>query len=187
VPSVSLPTIAAVTGIAGAVTGAAGAVYGGLATANAASYQAQVAKVNQQIANQNAQYAIEAGTAKTAQVGEQAAQRAGMVKASLAANGVDVNTGSAVDVETGERKAGVLDEQTTMNNAELEAYGYKSQATSYGAQAGLEGMEAEQAPIGADLGAAGSLLSSASSLSTKWTGGGGAGSSGGYFLPIPGG
>jgi hypothetical protein len=57
-----------------------------------------------------------------------------------------------------------------LNNAQLQAYGYRSQATSYQAQAGLDTATAEQAPIGAGLGAAGNLLSSASSIGTKWTG-----------------
>lgn len=187
-PSVSLPAIGAAVAAAapaistiGAVTGAAGALYGGIAAGNAASYQAHISQVNAQIAKQNADYAIEAGTAKTAQVGEQAAQRGGAVKAALAANGVDVNTGSAVDVETGTRKSGLLDEQTTANNAELEAYGYKSQATSYTAQSNLESAEAEEAPIAGALNAGGSLLGNASALSTKWTGGTGVNTAPAFF------
>lgn len=112
-----------------------------------------------------------------------------MLKASQAANGIDVNTGSAVDVQVGQREQSSLDEQTTLNNAELKAYGYESQATGFTAQAGLDKEEAETAPIGADLGAAGGLLGSASSLGFKWNspgGFGGAVSNGGVGSSGPG-
>lgn len=160
---------------------AAGAVFSGIASADASSYQAQVAKVNQQIAQQNAQYAIEAGQAKTFQQGQAGAAQAGNVKTQLAANGTDVNSGSAVAVESGTRELSEVNEQTTMNNAELQAYGYKSQATGFGAQAGLDEAQAEEAPIGAALGAAGSLAEGASGVGFKWGGGGDSLPSSGLF------
>jgi hypothetical protein len=78
-----------------------------------------------------------------------------------------------------------------LNNAELAAYGYRSQGTAYTEQAGLEQMTANQAPIaaglatagseyaaagaelgaeGAEAGAYGSLLSSASGIGFKIAG-----------------
>ena len=66
------------------------------------------------------------------------AAASGRLKAGQAANGVDVNSGSAVAVQSGQRKAGLLDTATVANNAELQAYGYRSQAAGFNAQAGLE-------------------------------------------------
>ena len=43
-------------------------------------------------------------------------------KTAQAANNIDVNTGSAVDVRASEREADVLDTATVLSNAELEAY-----------------------------------------------------------------
>ena len=80
----------------------------------------------------------------------------------MAANGVDVNTGSAVGVEAGERETSNLDAETVLNNAELTAYGYTTQASNFNAQA-------QQDVIGGDIGAAGSLLSNASSIGFKWS------------------
>lgn len=157
--------------VIGAVTSAVGTVATGFATAANANYQSQVASNNATIAQNNAKYAMEAGQVKAEPASLKAAQQGGAVKASQAANGVDVNSGSAVDVQTSERERGNLDTQTTLANADLQAYGYRTQATNYEAQSQLDNAQAEQAPIGAALSATGGLLSSASSTGFKWGGG----------------
>ena len=176
-----LAAAAPLLGAVGSVVSAGGAVLGGIAAGNAASYQAQVAENNAQIARQNATYALQAGNAKQEQAGLKAAEEGGMVKASLAANNVDVNSGSALGVETATREKGALDQETIQNNAELQAYGYHTQETGFEAQAELDKATAAEAPIGAAIGATGSLLSNASAVGGigKWIGGlGGASASG---------
>ena len=163
-----LPIIAGIAGIAGAGISAYGALYQGAATKEAASYQAAVAANNQIIANQNAQYAIQAGQQQAEAVSLKGAAQIAKVKAGLAANNIDVNTGSAKNVEVSQAETSQLDTETVLNNAELQAYGYRSQATNFTAQAGLEQTQAEEAPIGAGLAAGGGLLSSASSVGTNW-------------------
>ena len=168
-----LAAAAPVLGLIGTAVSAGGSVLGGIAAGNAASYQAQVAQNNAQIAKQNANYALQAGQAKQEQAGLKAAEEGGMVKTALAANNVDVNTGSAKDVESGTREKGQLDQETIANNAELQAYGYQTQATGFEAQAGLDQATAAEAPIGAAIGATGSMLSGASAIGFKglnWTG-----------------
>lgn len=152
-----------------AIAGAAGSIFQGFATSEAASYQAEVAAVDKKIAEQNATRAIQAGQAKTAAEGMKNAAQQGQIKAALAANNVDVNSGSALDVEAGQRKTGLLDTQTALNNAELEAYGYKTAAVGYGAQEGLDKATAEEAPIGGALGALGSLAQASPAISSKWS------------------
>jgi hypothetical protein len=151
-----------------AIAGAAGSIFSGLATGEAASYQAQVADMNAKIAQQNASRAIQAGQAKVYAEGQKNAAQSGQIKAALAANGVDVNSGSALATEVGQRETGELDTQTAMNNAELEAYGYKTQASGFQAQANLDTAEAEEAPVAGVLNAGGGLLANASSISNKW-------------------
>ncbi len=166
-----LPALAAVApalGVLGAATSAVGTIMGGEATAQAAAYNAEIARNNAKIANQNATYSIQAGQAKAETQGLQEAEQGGAVKTALAANGVDVNSGSALDVEKGQREKGALDVDTVMNNAELQAWGYKTQQASFLDQAALDTMEAQEAPLGADLSAGGGLLSSVSSLGMKW-------------------
>lgn len=160
--------LALAAGAIGSAVSAVGALEAGAAQANAANYQAAVARNNATIAEQNAEYATKAGLAKTETLGMKGAAIAGKVKASQGASGVDVNTGSNVDVQVGQREASKVDTETALNNSELQAYGYRSQATSYTAQAGLDELTAEQAPIGAALGATGGLLSGASGLGMKW-------------------
>lgn len=152
------------------MTSAAGTVASGIAQGNAASYQAQVAQNNAVIAQQNATYAEKAGAAQSQQESLKNAANAGSIKAAQAANGVDVNSGSNLDVQASGRELGQLDTETTENNALLQAYGYTTQATNFTAQAGLEQQEAAQAPIGAALAAGGGLLGNASALSFKWSG-----------------
>ncbi len=161
--------------MAGAGVSAIGALEGGAATASAARYQAQVARNNAIIANQNAEYSVQSGLRKTEQASLKGAALYGKAKAALAANGVDVNSGSANDVLTSERETNKLDAETVLSNAELTAYGYRANATSYRAQAGLDDMTAEQAPIGAAFKAAGGLLSSASAIGGGFGGGAGGG------------
>ena len=163
-PSVTLPTAALAVAGAGAATSAVGTITGGIAQKEQADYQAQVARNNQTIALQNANYASEAGAVQAENVGLKAAGELGQVKAAQAAGGIDVNSGSAVDVQQSQRESGALSELTTANNATLQAYGYQTQATGYAAQAGLEEATAENAIPGSLLSAAGGALSSAGTL-----------------------
>lgn len=140
---------------------AIGAGVSAVGTLENGMYQGQVAQNNALIAKQNAQYATEAGQEQAAITSMKGAAKSASVKAGLAANGVDVNSGSAVDVEAGERETNELDTETVFNNAELQAYGYTTQANNDEAQA-------QQDQTGAIFGAAGSLLSNASSIGGKW-------------------
>lgn len=157
--------------IGGAAISAIGAITGGIANKNNASYQATVAANNATIAQQNATYAEQAGVAATENEGRKGAAAQGKLKTTQAASGVDVNTGTAVDVQTGERETNQLDTETVMSNAELKAYGYRTQATGFEAESALDEAKANQALPGAALSATGGLLSSASSLPSKWSGG----------------
>ena len=166
--SIAAP-LAIATGLAGAGISAFGTYEGGQAQARAANYAAQVARNNSQIAEQNAQYAIAAGQRQASDTSLREAQRFGSIKARQGAGGVDVNTGSNAAVQASQRKMGALDIATVLNNSELAAYGYRSQAANFQAQAGLETNEAQQAPIGADLAAAGGFLGSASGTAFKFS------------------
>ncbi len=165
-------------GTIGAGVSAVSTVVGGIAAGNAASYQAQVAENNAQVERQNATYATAAGTQAAEASSVKGAAQLGEIKTAQAASGIDVNTGSAVDVQAGQRGTNKLDTQNTLQNALLQGYGYRVQAQADESQAALDQATAEEAPIGAALGATGTLLSNASSLSTKW----GAGST----TPTPG-
>ena len=178
----ALPAIAAVAGIAGAGVSAYGAVEAGqaakqqsIATANAANYSAQVAANNAAIAETNAKHAEAAGAAQAQAVSLKGRETSGKIRVAQAASGIDPNTGSAVDVQTSQAEKNTLDTETVMSNAELQAYGYRTTGTGYTAEAGLDTTKAGQALVagdyaetGADIGAAGGLLGSISSVGSKW-------------------
>jgi len=158
-----------------------GQAFQATAAGEASAYQAQVATNNAIIAGYNATEAEQAGQTQAFVTGQQAAATGGRIKAAQAANGIDVNSGSAVKVQQGAREAGTLNQETVLSNAELQAYGYRTQGTAFTEQAGLETMEANEAPIaaglatagagyaaaGAEEGAVGSLLASAGGIGFK--------------------
>lgn len=176
-------TAALIAGAVGAGVTAGGTIAGGQATSNASNYAAQVAANNKVIADQNAEYSIQAGEAQAAATSMKGAATSGKIKAVQAASGLDVNTGSAVDVQTSAREQEKLDTETVMNNAELQAYGYRSQGIGFQAQSELDKLTGKQAKTGSYISAAGGLLSSASGIGLKWGqlgGVGGGGGSGNY-------
>ena len=54
----------------------------------------------------------------------------GAQRASLAAQGVDVNDGSALDVQTSAATMGEMDAQTIRRNSQLEAWGFRAGAAN---------------------------------------------------------
>lgn len=164
----ALPWIMTATAVAGAGMGAMGAIQSANAQAASSRYQAQVASNNARIAQQNSEYAIQAGQRKSEQAGEQQRAILASARGNIAAHNVDVNTGSAADVQTTDRQAGYQSVSDVLNNADLTAYGYKTQATSFQAQSGLDQATASQAGTAGMYSAAGTLLGGASSLSSQW-------------------
>jgi hypothetical protein len=163
-------TAALIAGVAGSAVSAGGQLYSGAAKAQAANYSAEVAKNNAIIAEQNADYSVAAGVQRGANQSLKGAAAGARLKTAQAASGIDVNKGSPVDVQVSQRETEKLDTDTTLNNALLEAYGYRSKATGFKAQSQLDKMSADASETGAIIGATGTLLSSASSLGMKWSG-----------------
>jgi hypothetical protein len=162
----ALPAIA----VAGVALSAATTVMSGVSQAHAASYQAAVNRNNAQTAAENAQYAREAGSVETQLAGRRAAEQEATVRAGMAANNIDVNTGSAEDVQEGERETGLLSQETVQNNAALQAYGYQTQGAGFTSQAGLLSSEAGTTVPGSLLAAGGSAASNAALIPSKFGG-----------------
>jgi hypothetical protein len=148
-------------GASAALLAGQGQAFEATAAGEAATYSAQVATNNAIIARYNAKEAEQAGYTQANVTALQAAATGGQVKAAQAANNIDVNTGSAVAVQEGTRQAGYLNTETVMNNAELAAYGYRTQQRGFTEQAGLEQLTAEQAPVAAGLATAGGEFAAA--------------------------
>jgi hypothetical protein len=162
---------------------AGGSVLSGLSQANAAGYQAQIARNNAQIARQNAAYSAQAGSAQITAAGEKARQQQGNVRAAIAANGIDVSSGSAADVQVSQREIGALDVANVAQRAANTVYGYQTQATDYQAQANLDQSEVAPDIFGGVLKGIGSLAGGIPSLPNafSWMGGNSTNASGGDF------
>lgn len=164
--------LGSVFSIVGGVVGAWGAMEKGKAQAAALRYQAQVAENNKTIAEQNSKWSMAAGHFQSAAIGTKTRDAFGQTKAAQAAGGVDVNSGSALDVQTAVARTGQLDALTAEGNAAKEAYGWSAQAGNFGAQAGLLRNEADDSERLGVIDAFGSLLGGAGGAIGNWPQGG---------------
>lgn len=154
--------------VLGGATSAIGSIKQGQAEKEAAEFNAQVAKENQQVSTANAQIAGQAGAEQAGMTSMKTRATVGAVQANQAASGIDVNSGSDVDVRSSARELGELDALTVRSNATREAYGQTVQAASYGAESQLQSYEAESAGTAGEIGAASSFLGSTGSAANNW-------------------
>lgn len=159
--------------IIGTVAKVGSGIFSGIASGNAANYQAQVASNNRTIAQQNAGYSAAASSVRTEEQGEKSAAQLGHVRTGLATNNIDVNSGSAADVQTSQRRIGALDTASVAGQGARQVYGYETQASNYQAQANLDRSEANNDYVGGILKGVGDTADSVSSLpdSFSWMGG----------------
>jgi hypothetical protein len=97
-------------------------------------YEQQVAEQNATLANMQAEDTLAQGAKAATQHHVQTKGLIGAQRAVLASQGIDANTGSALDVQADTAALGALDELTIRNNAWRSAWGYKVQASQYTAQ-----------------------------------------------------
>lgn len=149
---------------AGPVAQGIGGLTEGIAGGRAADFQAQIARNNAQIARANAAAATQAGDIAAFNVGLRTRDIVGRTKAAQAASGIDVNTGSAVDVQASERMLGMLDALTVRSNAARAAYGYESEAMSESARARILKRRASMSRLSGLIDATGTILEGATSI-----------------------
>lgn len=168
------PTTLAIASIGASVIGTGMSAYGsmqqGKAAQSQANYQAAVARNNKIIADRQADDAIKRGSVEEAAYRRQVSQLAGRQRATLAANGVVVDQGSALDITEDTAEYGELDALTIRSNAEREAYGYRVQGQNFEADAGLYDATGANARSAGNFGAVSNLISGAGSVASKWYG-----------------
>lgn len=181
---VTMTGLAAGMAVAGAAAKGVGSIAQGYAAARNAReaqkmgyYQSQVARANAEIAEQNAVRAEQSAGVAAENKSREVGARVGRLRAAQAAAGVDVNTGTAVDVQASTRMLGKADTETVFRNELLKAYGYRNDARNFENDAALgvyrsnvTGARAGDAITSGYLKAGGDLMSSLSSLPTKWGG-----------------
>lgn len=151
--------------VIGGVMSAVGQIQAGNAAKKAGDYNATVQQNNATISKQNATYAGQEGEQNVATEQQKTRQQVSAMLANQAASGVDVNSGSAVDVRASQEEVGMLDASNIRANAARAAYGYQTQAYNFEQQAVLDKEQGKQAKKAAYIGAATSLLGAATSTS----------------------
>lgn len=154
--------------VGSSIFGAMGASKTADANAESAEYKAAVARNNSIIAQRNADQATAAG-AVGAQVNDLKTKNLEATQlVTQAANGLDVGSGTNVNVRQSAHDIGHLDTLTILANAAKNAQGFKSQGANFTAEAGLDTMTAKNAREAGDINVMSSLLGGASSFGDKW-------------------
>lgn len=113
---------------------AGGGIANGITQSNAirgqSAFEQSAAEQNAKLLDRAAKDARERGMMDVRNIGLRADQIQGTQRARLAAQGVDVNSGSALDAQMDTVSMSEMDKLTARNNAAREAYGLQSQAQS---------------------------------------------------------
>lgn len=136
--------------------------------AEAYKYQASMAMNNAAIAKQNEKYSFDVGEQQAEKQGIAGAAQAGAIKAGQAASGVDVNAGSAKEVQTSQHLVSQMDLGTIREKAAKTAYDFSVQATNYENQAKGFNKAAENSRTEGRLNAISSFIGLSGSVSSKW-------------------
>jgi len=164
----AIPIIAIAATVASTAVAGYGAIQSASASSQAANYQAQVAKNNASIASSNAAYAQNAGAVAEQNQALKTRAAIGSVITQEAANGLDVNTGSNLNVRQSTAAMGTQSELNIRNNTARQAYGYKTQQQGYIQQAGLDTTTAENATTAGGISAFGDLVGGVASSATLY-------------------
>jgi hypothetical protein len=121
---------------AASITSAAGSLSSGISSIGAAygqskayeiqaQFQSNMNKMNAEVADLQAEDAIDRGKKAVGDHKKAVKGLIGEERANLAAQGIALDSGSALDVQTTTATLGALDELTIKNNAAREAFGYR--------------------------------------------------------------
>lgn len=143
----------------GTAVSAIGQMQAASAQAKMANYQAQIANMNAQIAEEEAKSTLDAGAREEQQHRMKVAMLKGNQRAAMAANNVDIGSGSPLEVLIDTAYAGEMDALTIRTNTNRNAYNKRVEAANLRAQSQLYKMEAKQARTGGMLSALGTLAS----------------------------
>ena len=166
--SMCTPMLGMMLNFMGSMSQAAGQRQAANAKANEYRYQAQVDDNNRKVAEWKAQDALDRGAKEEAALRVKVAGLKGRQRSVLAASGVEVGSGTALDILGDTAALGELDALTIRSNSEREAYENRVNASNLSANASMKRMGANNAIIAGQIGSMTSLLSGAGSVASKW-------------------
>jgi hypothetical protein len=150
----------------GAASSAVGSYNKAKSDKYALDYQAKVAENNAIIAGWKASDAITRGQTDVARQQLKTRQLKGAQRASLAARGVDLGEGSALNILTDTDFMGAIDANQITDNAAKEAWAYRQEASNYSSNAELISSQSKSInPLGSGFS---TLLSGAGNVASSW-------------------
>lgn len=165
---VSLTAISLGTTALGGAVNAYGQYQSGQAKSGMYQYQSAVAQINSQIAKQNADYSKMVGETQAQAKGMETRYRLGQARVARGASGLDVNRGSNPRVFESIKSVGEHDAAVIRSDSAKRAYGYEVEAMNASAQGQVYRAAADDASRSGKIGAIGSILGTAGSVSSKW-------------------
>ena len=161
--------------VASAAVTAGGQVMSGIGQSNQYKYQASIDKQNASIANGQARDAIENTNLESQRRYREASRVQGQQQAAMAANGVSLDFGSAVDVQRDSKMIAAEDITQIYKAGNEKTKGFEINAFNYRSSAAANNEKAKGAMTAAIFGAASTALGAASQMTgmKKPSGGGG--------------
>jgi len=153
----------------GGLLGASGTKQSARAESEMYQYRAGIALANKRIEEQNADYAFKVGEQEAMRFGVKTRQNLGSIRAAQSGSGLDVNFGTSAQVRDSAHDLAAMDMSTIRQNAARQAYGYKVKAWEAEQESKLYGMAANKAKAAGNINMFSSLISGASSVSSKWS------------------
>lgn len=161
----------AVGAIGSTAMGVTSSVQQGKSTQAQMNYQAKVARNNAKIAQANADQKRQEGIEESRLQRMKTIQKVGAQQTAMAANGVDISSGTALDIIEDTSAMGELDALTTRYNYETQALGYEQQANNFNNQANLDvfaGQNAYKSGMISAVGEGAKGLGNIASVATRW-------------------
>lgn len=165
----TIGTIGSVASAVGAGVSAIGAFSQGRANSQSAKYNAAIAANNATISRQNAERTSQEGEVKAAMAQQETRAKYAGILANQGASGVDVNSGSAVDVRSSAAATGELNAINIRANAARQAYAQQTDAAGYDATSTLDKSQAKNDSTAGFLNAGSTLLGGLGDASNNYT------------------
>ena len=150
----------------GAMGSAVGAYQQAKSARSQLRYQAAIAEINARLAESSAQQALQQGQQQVAATTMKYGALKSGQRAAMAANGVDLGTGNAAEVQASTDILKDIDKSAIEANAIRSAFGYRMQGTGYQNQARMDRASASGlSPVSAGFS---TLLGSATKVAGSW-------------------
>lgn len=146
---------------AGTAVTMAGQLQSGMYASRMARYGAQTAEQNKQLAREGAIDAIARGQDEQRRLGREVSQRVGQQEARMAANNIDVTSGSAARTIEDTRMIGAEDSAALAENVRRQVRSQQIDAWNYESEKRARRSEAKQAGIATAFGMASTALGGA--------------------------